>query len=182
MENGQRKSRFVTALGWFAASIGAISLPFRMLGFLAVAAYPEGLQARLPEFSHPLHLFVLEHPVLMAALGLFASALLLIVGIGLIRRSEWVLRAGAVLLVLGGMRQASSLVVALSGSIPAVAGIDPEATKVLFWGVIAVNVVSLSWLVFLVWYFRRPSIQSEFTVQGVGPNSPMQPDRPAAGR
>ena len=162
----QTKSRFATVLGWFAAVAGGISFPIRVLQLVAAATEPEAAQAALPEAAHPVQVFAAENLILMATLYLVASALLLVVGIGLIRRRAWALPAGAALLLLGALRQASSLFVALSGSSLALAGLDPDAARFATNIGIATYVVSLLWLAFLLWFFRRPSIRSEFTPQG----------------
>jgi hypothetical protein len=167
VENAARnKSRFVTVLGWFAVVVGGISLPIRLLQLIAVAAHPDALHGALSERAHPAEVFAAENLVLMATVYLLASALLLLVGAGLIRRRAWALPAGGALLLIGAFRQAGSLVVVLSGSSSAVAGLRPEVAQQATSIVTVAYLTSLLWLAFLLWFFRRPSIRSEFTSQG----------------
>lgn len=159
----RRRSRFVTALGWFAAVVGGFSLPVRLLALLSVTLHPDEVAAVLPDGANALEVFAVENLALMTALYLLAAVLMLVVGVGLIRRRSWALPAGAAFLALGALRQGSSLVVLLSGSASALAGLGPEQARQATVTLGIVYLASLLWLAFLLWFFRRPAIRSEFT-------------------
>jgi hypothetical protein len=138
----RKRSRFVTVLGWFCAIVGTYSVPVRLLQITGV--------------------FAAKNLASIYLIYLLAAVLLLVVGIGLIRRRWWALPFGVALLFFGGVRQSIALYLTLSGYFSAQPGVEPEFARAAVPILSTVYVASLAWLVFLVWKFRRPAIRAEF--------------------
>ena len=90
--------------------------------------------------------------------------------LSLVRRRPLALKAGAVFLAFAFLRQGSGLVMALSATPPEVPGVESDAIRTLAPVVTASLLLSLAWLVFVLWKFCQPSIRAEF-VGGVDPST-----------
>ena len=165
----RNRSRFVTVWGWFCCVTGGLSVPTGLvqLGNVGqVLAQPEVHKAVIESMGgaqmHPITRFQLEHLGLMAGLQLCAALLTLGVGIGLVRRESWAMPLGALLIAMGAVRQASSLIVTLSASPIQPPGVSAEQANATVPYLIGLYCFSLAWMAFLVWKFTRPQIREEF--------------------
>lgn len=164
--NPPSRSRFITVLGWFLAVVGGLSIPVRVHALVRLVLGSDASPALQGRLRHPIEVFVHENAVLVGITFLIAAFLLLIVGIGLIRRRVWTYPVGALFLLLGGLRQASALFLVLSDSSSAFAGLAPERAQDMTTMVVCLYSVSLLWLLFLLWFFSRPSVRAEFSAHG----------------
>jgi hypothetical protein len=153
--------------GWFLAIVGGISVPLRLFALVAVLIEPQAVRALSSEMVHPVQVFFVDHAAFAALLYLLASVLLLVAGVGLIRRRWWALPVGGGAIVMGAARTLSSLTVVLTGPFTFPAHVDTGSIPDVTDAVIAFNVFQLAWLAFLIWFFRRPSILAEFSMDSV---------------
>lgn len=165
-----RRSRFVTIIGWLCCVLGGLGILAQLiaLGDLGqVLSRPGASEAAVEALGgaslHPIVRFQLEHLVLMAALQLAQAILCLVVGVGLLQRGAWALPLGGGLLVIGALRQGSSLIVAMSSQPILAPGMSAAEAKAAASVLVPIYVASMVWLGFLVWKFRRPAIRQEFT-------------------
>ena len=158
-----KRSRFVTVLGWLAAGIGVISVPWQVLGLISIAINPDPANAVFEGATHPIEVFISRNLVLVAVMHVVAAVLLLLVGIGLIRRRYWTLYVGAAFLAFGAFDQVTSLALWWSGTSLALAKVTPESAQTVSTMCVCSHLASFLWLGFLFWFFRRPSIKSEFS-------------------
>jgi hypothetical protein len=159
----------VTALGWFCCVAGGVSVATGLVQLGNVGdllARPEMHKAVIESMGgsrlHPITRFQLEHLGLMAGLQLGAALLTLGVGIGLVRREPWAMPLGALLVAMGAVRQASSLLVVLTAPPIQPPGVSAEQARSTVPYLIGLYCLSLAWMGFLVWKFRRPAIRGEF--------------------
>ncbi len=153
------KTAPVTVFGWFMLIVGSLSvLMFGGLGALLAVArkeadgelFPAEDLAELP----PAMLMYVEHLNAILILFFISSLLLLLAGLGIIKRKEWGRQLGVFLLAVSILTSVVSTVAGLQGANPA--GL---ALVLLNIGLAVLTTVLHGWL---IWKLRTSEIRGEF--------------------
>lgn len=171
------RSSLITVMAKIALTMGGMGVAWALLQCLVAAMLPQQEIAALGESLPipPLFIWILTHLPLLSLLGLFASALFVVVSWGLLRRQPWARWAFIAFLVAGALANFASIPL-MRQMMDSLAGLYPangaDAAEMLaqlhytrFTALASAWVTSLVFAVlhgWIIWKLSTAEIRAEF--------------------